>query len=233
AWKLTVHQDEPFHAILSREKHAQCDAVITPEIIHDLRNTRWYLPTINVTSKTAQALAGQLSPLLRLASQIILIDPYFKAENPEYRNVLTALLQTALNTRATGRAAPSVVLISGVADRDRAASGMPRAEQLLNEAKHRCGMALERLGAAVPKGLCITFQCAAAFADGDELHNRYLLTDVGGASLPYGMHPTGERVYDDITPLFEGQYRARWKQYSKAEGINVIGDPVVVHGLLE
>jgi hypothetical protein len=40
-------------------------------------------------------------------------------------------------------------------------------------------------------------------------------------------------VYDDITPLFEGQYRARWKQYSKAEGLNIIGDPVVVKGLRE
>ena len=229
---LAAHHEEPFHAILSRERHAQCDAVITPDVTRDLRNPRWYLPTIDVTKKTAEALAQQLAPLLRLASRIILIDPYFKADSPEYREVLSALLQTALNTRAAGRAVPSVMLISGVADRDREASGRPRAEQLLSEAKHRCGMALERLGAAVPKGLSVTFQCAAACSDGDELHNRYLLTDVGGASLPYGTHPTGERVYDDITPLFEGQYRARWKQYSKAEGLNVIGDPVVVRGLL-
>jgi len=230
---LAVHHEEPFHGILSRERHPQCEAVITPEVARDLRNPRWYLPTIDVTSKTAQALAGQLSPLLRLASQIILIDPYFKADSSEYRGVLTALLQTALSTRAAGRSLPSVVLISGVGDREREASGQTRAEQFLREAKHRCAMALERLGAAVPRELSVTFQCAAAFADGDALHNRYLLTDVGGASLPYGTHPTGERVYDDITPLFEGQYKARWKQYSKAEGLNIIGDPVVVKGLLE
>lgn len=229
---LRAHKDEAFHAILSREPVQECEAAITPEVTRDLRNPRWYLPTIDVTKKTAEALAQQLSPLLRLASRIILIDPYFKADSPEYREVLSALLQTALSTRAAGRALPSVMLISGVADRDREACGRPRSEQLLREAKHRCGMALERLGAAVPKAMSVTFQCAAAFADGDELHNRYLLTDVGGASLPYGTHPAGERVYDDITPLFEGQYRARWKQYSKAEGLNVIGDPVVVRGLL-
>ncbi|BEU94305.1 hypothetical protein ACDW_00100 [Acidovorax sp. DW039] len=229
---LRAHRDEAFHAILSREPVQECEAAITPEVTRDLRNPRWYLPTVDVTKKTAAALAQQLAPLLRLASRIILIDPYFKADSPGYREVLSALLQTALNTRAAGRALPSVTLISGVADRDREASVRPRAEQLLNEARHRCGMALERLGAAVPKGMSVTFQCAAAFADGDELHNRYLLTDVGGASLPYGTHPAGERVYDDITPLFEGQYRARWKQYSKAEGLNVIGDPVVVRGLL-
>lgn len=229
---LRAHEDEAFHAILSREPVQGCEAAITPEVTRDLRNPRWYLPTIDVTRKTAEALAVQLAPLLRLANRIILIDPYFKADDEQYRGVLTALLQTALNTRATGRAPPSVVLISGVAHRDRGAHGKPLAEQLISEAKHRCGKASEQLGAAVPKGLSVTFQCAAAFADGDELHNRYLLTDVGGASLPYGTHPTGEQVYDDITPLFEGQYRARWKQYGKAEGLNVIGDPVVVQGQL-
>lgn len=230
---LHAHKDEAFHAILSREPVHGCEAAITPEVTRDLRNPRWYLPTIDVTRKTAEALAIQLAPLLRLASRIILIDPYFKADSPEYREVLKALLQTALRTRAAGRSVPSVVLISGVADRDREASGRSRGEQLLGEARHRCGMAQDRLGAAVPKGMSVTFQCAAAFSDGDELHNRYLLTDVGGASLPYGTHPTGERVYDDITPLFEGQYRVRWKQYSKAEGLNIIGDPVVVQGLLK
>jgi hypothetical protein len=128
---LAAHHEEPFHAILSRESHAQCDAVITPDVTRDLRNPRWYLPTIDVTKKTAEALAQQLAPLLRLASRIILIDPYFKADSPEYREVLSALLQKALNTRAAGRAVPSVMLISGVADRDREASVRPRAEQLL------------------------------------------------------------------------------------------------------
>lgn len=229
---LAAHREEPFHAILSREKHAQCDAVITPEVTQELQNTRWYLPTIKVTKKTAEELANQLAPLLRLSNRIILVDPYFEAQIPEYQGVLTALLQKAVSTRAAGRSVPSMLLISGVAHRSPDAAGLPRAEQLLRVAKHRCGMALARLGAAVPRGLSITFQCAAAFGDGDELHNRYLLTDVGGASLPYGTHPTGEWVYDDITPLFEGQYSKRWRQYGKAEGLTVIGDPVVVQGLL-
>jgi hypothetical protein len=229
---LDAHRDEPFHAILSRELIPGCEAVITPEVTRDFRNPRWYLPTIDVTSKTADALANQLAPLLRLARQIVLVDPYFKADDADYREVLKAMLQKAVSTRATGRAWPSVVLISGVADRDREASSRSREDQLLREAKHRCHMALERLGAFVPKGMSVSFQCVAAFADGDVVHNRYLLTDVGGAVLPYGTHPTGEHVYDDITPLFEGQYRARWKQYGKGEGLNVIGEPVVVQGLL-
>lgn len=80
--------------------------------------------------------------------------------------------------------------------------------------------------------MTVTFQCIGEFAAGDQVHNRYLLTDVGGAIIPYGMQASGDRVFDDITPLFEGQYKARWKQYGKGEGLNVIGEPVVVEGLL-
>ncbi|WP_371435964.1 hypothetical protein [Polaromonas sp.] len=230
---LHVHRQEPFHAILSSIPVPEFDAVITPAVTSDLRNRRWYLPTIDVTSKTSEALSSQLAPLLRLANQIVLIDPYFKADKPEYREVFAALLRKALDTRAPDRAAPSVVLISGVADRERAIAAIPREEQLLNEAKNRCGMASERLGVAIPKGMAVTFKCVAAFSDGDQVHNRYLLTDVGGVCLPYGSHPTGERVFDDITPLFEGQYRNRWRQYGKADGLNVVGNTVVVQGLLE
>ena len=231
---LRAHQGEAFHAILSRGPDQGCEAVITPEVTRDLRNPRWYLPTIHVTSKTAEAIADAVAPLLRLANRIILVDPYFEAKDEKYGEGLRALLKRAMNSRAKERAFPRIMVISGVAHRQagRESSAISREQQHLNEAKKRCGEALMKLGAYVPKGMSVTFQCVAAFSNGDEVHNRYLLTDVGGASLPYGTHPTGEQVFDDITPLFEGQYRARWRQYGKAEGLNVIGAPVEVQGLL-
>lgn len=231
---LGAHRKEPFHAILSSAAIQGCDEVITPDVTRDLRNPRWYLPTIDVTSKTAEALAQQLAPLLRLASKIILVDPYFDPADDNYRRVLKALVQRSVNSRAPDRAWPEVVVISGVDHRQagKESKALSREQQHLTASKNRCREAEDRLGVVVPKGMSITFQCVGAFNNGDEVHNRYLLTDVGGASLPYGTHPTGECVYDDITPLYEGQYRARWRQYGKSEGLNVIGNPVVVQGQL-
>lgn len=229
---LGIHREEPFHAILSQEKVAGCEAVITQEITRDLRNPRWYLPTIDVASKTAEALANQLGQLLRLASHIVLVDPYFDPEDAAYCSVSKALLTKAVSTRAPGRARPSVTIMSGVDHRQKGKESRTESpeQQWLRASKNRCELARQHLVRSVPKGMEVTFQCIAPFADGDEVHNRYLLTDIGGAILPYGAHPTGERVFDDITPLFEGQYRKRWKQFGKGEGLNVIGEPVVVEG---
>ena len=229
---LRVHQSEPFHAILSNKKVAGCDAVITPSVIGELRNARWHLPTIDVANKTAEALANQLGPLLRLASHIVLVDPYFDPGDAAYCSVSKALLTKAVSSRAPGRAGPSVTIMSGVDHRQRGKESRaePSELQWLRASKNRCELAKQHLARSVPKGMEVTFQCIAPFTDGDEVHNRYLLTDIGGAILPYGTHPTGERVFDDITPLFEGQYRKRWKQFGKGEGLNVIGNPVVVEG---
>jgi hypothetical protein len=228
---LQQHQVEPFHAILASHGVEGCAEVITPAIVQDVRNQRWYLPTIDVVRKTADAMAAHLAPLLRMADQIVLVDPYFQAERPEFREVLASLLLKALHSRAPKRMRPSVVLISGVADRnDRAA--IPRSEQWLNVARHKYHHAGERLGSAIPVGMEVTFMCAAEFAGGDQVHNRFLLTEVAGASIPYGTDPKGANVFDDISPLYAGQYRTRWRQYGKGDGLNVIGDPVRIQGQL-
>lgn len=227
---LQVHATEPFHAILASEVIVGHGQIITSDVVHRLHDARWYLPTIDVTAKTVKALADHLTPLLRTANQIILVDPYFKPQDPTYRDVLAKLLERALESRSPSRPRPEVTVISGVGDRDRPASGVPVADQLRNEADSRCKAALARLGPYVPAGMSVAFQCIAEFTDGDQVHNRYLLTDLCGACIPYGTQALGENIFDDISPLYVGQYRKRWRQYGKGEGIRIIGTAVIVQG---
>jgi hypothetical protein len=228
---LQEHATEPFHAILASQVIAAHGEIITPDVVHRLHDARWYLPTINVTAKTVEALADHLAPLLRTANNIILVDPYFKPQDPTYRDVLAKLLDRALERRSPSRPPIVLTVMSGVGDRDRPASGVPVADQLRNEADSRCRAAVARLGPCVPVGMSIAFQCIAEFSGGDQVHNRYLLTDLGGACIPYGMQALGENVFDDISPLYVGQYRSRWRQYGKGEGIRIIGNTVTVQGM--
>jgi hypothetical protein len=229
----TAHDKEPFHAILSRQAVYGREEVITPNVVQDLHNSRWYLPTIDVTTKTAEALAAQLAPLLRTSSSVILIDPYFKADRPSYPEVLGLLVRQAILTRSATRPKPDFTVMSGVGDRDVPAAGLPVEEQLRRESQHRCGKAKELLGPRIPKGMSVKFCCIAQFDGGDQIHNRLLLTDVGGAVIPYGTQAIGENVFDDITPLFAGQHRTRWRQYGKGEGLTIVGEPVMIDGLLD
>lgn len=229
---LRTHESEPFHAILAQAPINGRAEVITPAVERELHNPRWHLPTIDLTTKTADALADQLAPLLRMASKIVLVDPYFEANKAGYPEVLSLLIKRAISGRSLGRAWPEVTVMTGVGDREKPASATPFDEQLRRESVHRCSKAAEYLGRWVPKGLKIEFLCITQFATGDQVHNRLLLTDVGGASIPYGTQALGDAVFDDITPLFAGQYRARWRQYGKGEGLAVIGAPMTISGVL-
>lgn len=221
---------EPFHAILTCDAIPGNDAVITPAVVQNLRNQRWYLPTIDVTTKTAEALATQLAPFLRAASKIVLVDPYFRAEKAGYPEVLGMLVHRALDLRSPGRPRPEITVMTGVGDREQPAAGIPLEEQLRRVADDRCRKAKQHLGAHLPKGIAVKFVCIAQFEGGDQVHNRFLLTDVGGAIIPYGAQELGERVFDDITPMYAGQYRTRWRQYGKGDGLSVVGEAVVVEG---
>ena len=80
--------------------------------------------------------------------------------------------------------------------------------------------------------MSIKFLCIAPLEGGDQVHNRLLLTDGGGASIPCGTQELGSSVLDDISQLHAGEYRTRWPQYGNAGGPRVIGDTVRIQGEL-
>ena len=49
---------------------------------------------------------------------------------------------------------------------------------------------------------------------GEQLHNRYILSDLGGVSFGYGLDEGDEGETDDITLMDQDQYELRWSQYS-------------------
>jgi len=228
---LSANNAEPFHAILASEEVQGQPIVITPDVADLLFDPRWHLPTINVTAKTAEAMADQLEPLLRTARQIILVDPYFDPNEPSYRSVLKLVVDRALRCRAQGRLRPDLTVVTGVDERKRGSGTLSVAQQHLNVANNRYQSAKAHLGLCMPAGMSLTFKCIEEFASGDQVHNRYVLTDAAGACIPYGTQALGECVFDDIMPLYRGQYQSRWQQYGKGKDQRTVGSPVVVPGV--
>lgn len=225
-----VHQAEPFHAILVSANPAEKPAFITATILDNPKDQRWYLPTVSSTAKTADDLAEHLESLLRGASHLVIVDPYFDPQDESYREVLATLIDRAIGLRGPGRARPDVTLITGVAEGRPGGGTVDLETQMRNEAHNRCEWAQQYLPACLPKGSNLTFMCVANFPDGDRLHNRFVLTDFAGASLPYGTQALGAKVFDDISPLFRGQYQRRWRQYTRPEQLRIVGAPRVIAG---
>lgn len=211
---LAVHAQEPFHAILARAPIHGQPAVVTDGIADRLRDERWYLPTVKPVAKTASDLASMLAPLLRGANKIVVVDPYFDPCNSAYREVLTALIKRATESRGPRRKKPELELIVGVGEGQPNGGTLPVDTQSENLAKNQCIWAAKYLAPCIPKDMQLTFRCIANFPGGDRLHNRFVLTDFAGASLPYGTQALGPSVFDDLSLLYQGQYEERWRQFT-------------------
>jgi hypothetical protein len=229
---LAADTREPFHAILAATPIAEHARVITETVVNQLHDTRWYLPTVKPVAKTADDLAAVLETMLRGATRIVVVDPYFNPRDESYRAVLTALLTRTAQLRDTGRTLPSVDLITGVSEGRPDRGAVSVEAQAKNEAHNRCEWASQYLRSCIPRGMRLTFKCVANLSDGDRLHNRFVLTDFAGTSLPYGTQALGANVFDDISPLFKGQYEQRWRQFTRLDQLRVIGSPRVVESSL-
>ena len=69
-------------------------------------------------------------------------------------------------------------------------------------------------------------------ADGEKLHNRYLLTNIAGALFGTGSdesdNPHAEES-DDIILLEDGQYLLRYNQYtSTSPAFDRVGEPIAI-----
>jgi hypothetical protein len=51
-------------------------------------------------------------------------------------------------------------------------------------------------------------------AGGERLHNRYILTDLGGIAFGVGLDDGGDGETDDLSLMDRAQYELRWSQYA-------------------
>lgn len=49
---------------------------------------------------------------------------------------------------------------------------------------------------------------------GDRLHNRYILTDIGGLVFGTGLDEGADNETDDVTLMDRVQYELRWSQHA-------------------
>lgn len=233
---VTEHSSRPFHAIMaSHTGDGSCTAVITPNVIDDIRDDRWYLPTIASARKTAAEIAQAVAPLLKVANKIALIDPYFDPSESRFLATFTEMMKIAFGSSRCIGAWPSVSIMTNVYQAHRPRDGEFTASQKANVAADLTHKAVQHLPAHLPKGAFIDFLCLENPPSGDAFHNRFVLTDVGGVIAPYGLDDVSggaaHNARDDLQLMSKGIYEWRWKQYVEKRDISIIGNPVRVEGV--
>lgn len=189
---LEDHNRRPFRAIITDDPNIEHSCVISPSEAHN-ENPLWVNRTEDVISRSAEAIAAFVQPLAKLSFDFLFVDPYLGSEN-SFRTIEKILRVAGLhNGKKIGRFEFHVTEKSG----------------LLRELKPRIEkQILEPLG--IESTLTI-YQWENA-DEGERLHARYFLTNVGGVRIDcgFGQRPS---TTTDIELLGLATYRKRWEEY--------------------
>jgi hypothetical protein len=187
---LTEHQRRPFRAIVSATTAGE--NVIDGSTM-DEECPLWRVQPGQIVKRDAVAYADCLELLVRFSRRILVIDPYFVADRHEKVRPLVEICK-----RLSGDW-PSIEVISSDDARG------------YEHCMHLAGRVLPN---ALPPGCSVTLRCLRTRHAGDRLHNRYVLTDIGGVQFGDSIEHTQDGQQDHVAILGDDAHASLWKDYT-------------------
>ena len=212
------HERLPFHAILALTNLENYAHVLTErEIIDEDSAVRWAVGRGCFVERNAVEMAEVVAPMLRCSSIVVFIDPHFGPGLPRFRRPFAAFLEQMVRQRP-GEMPKRIEVHTGAEDTG--------TEEFFRE---ECDTKLCR---CVPEEMRVLVRRLRQKQDGEKLHNRYILTNLGGVAFGTGLDEGNKGETDDITLMDRGQYELRWSQYGgdPPAGFEQEGDPIEVVG---
>lgn len=210
------HIRKPFHAILARNNPRGNTGVLRESEVLEDTAKGWDAPGTATVPRNAEEMASRVAPMLRCATKILFVDPNFRANRERFRKPLAAFLQR-VDTQTSG-----ITIELHTEDRD----DTPSWEEFRRECK-------DKLPSIIPKGLTLAVSRWKEREGGEKLHNRYILTDIGGVSFLIGLDEgdPGNNETDDVARLSANTYAKRWQNYAGPNGaFDLDGEVFLVEG---
>lgn len=171
---LVEHAKIPFHAIVASNNPGANSAVID---MSDFDATSHLLSvnTCQEVPRTALGIGDALVPLLQMAKEVIIVDPYFEIFKPKY----IAPLRSIFEKLDANNSAVKLIQVHRKFD-----DGPYNLEAISANAP-------ESLNAVIPEGCRLEVFEWAELPDGHDFHDRFLLCDCGGVSIGAGFSAEG------------------------------------------
>lgn len=176
----TEHMRRPFKAVITY-KLANEDQGVIP--FNSLFNSDlWHAPSVCIIKRNAQSIDA-VSALLKNCKRVVFIDPYFNPKEERYRDSYKEFIRRVVCMRDDiNEVSVEFLTCLGKQDREK--------KRKLNLKK----ICEKYLPSITPRGLKVTIENIQEKDDGEKIHNRYILTDIGGVIFPVGLDikPTSE-----------------------------------------
>lgn len=183
------HDRAPFHAIIAKAPPS-APHLLDGEAIDD-QSARWRVESGRWLERDPAMIVEALGLLLRASQRVIIIDPYFRADQGDKLSSLTALW---------------TVLGPGVAVEIHSSS----AKLSYSETMRHAERALPR---NLPPGVRVTWHCWAPKEEDQRFHNRFILTDIGGVQFGDSIEKGEPGQVDRLSILDEPSRSKLWEQY--------------------
>lgn len=206
------HHRKPFHAVLASANPRAREFVLEAETLSE-EHRLWHVKTSLTVPRTPEQIAACVAPLLQAGNDIVFIDPYFKPQDFQYRLLFEKFFEVALKGR--DGMPPTIRVFAN--------------EAILSEAlfKDECHRKLPEI---IPSVVSIRIMRLRQRPGCEELHNRYILTDLGGVKFGNSLREGDSGVTDDVNLLGEDQYQLRWEQYAGPNPVFDLADELVIQG---
>lgn len=217
-----------FHAILACNPSDNPQIVCGEDVLPEMESPPlWSVPREEPVLRTAASMATHLKPMLRCATRILFVDPHFRPSELRYRNPLEQFLK---------------IICDG--SRDVTLEYHTRDTISQDTLQKHCQQYLPRI---IPPDFTLTVRRWKERDTGEELHDRYILTDIGGVKIPRGLDESkrydlkeSERGTIDISRLSYETWQQRLEDYGyydkpdssdrKKPSFNLEGQPIVIEG---
>lgn len=201
-WLQNAHAEHgraPFHAILARVNPNGHPTTLVADELQEGTTPLWAAPRGRTVARSATEMAAAIGAMLRVSEVVIFVDPHFGPERSRYRRPLEEFLRAALQDRPT--AGPRRVEVHTSLESTGTRAFFER----------ECQGQLPR---CLPAGICLALLRLTARPGGQCLHNRYVLTDVGGVVFGIGLDDGNVAETDDLNLMDRAQYELRWAEHS-------------------
>lgn len=205
------HDRKEFRATLATKNPRQRAEVVIGEDIGVPKARLWSCEVGAAPPRTPEGVAAALSAMLVNCRALHLVDPYFHPEKASNRKMLEAILDVV----ATHGLQPGVI----------------RVHCRMKDGPDFFQVEAEKMAARLPDGISVEFRRWRQRDGGEQLHNRYVLTELGGVALGTGLDEGDQGETDDVHLLTRTQYDLRWSQYVGVPGaFDLVNAPKTVTG---
>ena len=205
------HARYPFKAIMAKNNSAGRTEILCEDALAELPCPGWDRPHGMTVNRKAPDMAAAVKQALACCRWVKFIDPYFSKCKHGHKKSLKAFFSILKRERPVGP--PEKVEIH-------TSWGGTTADYLNGFYKE-----------IVPLGMTATIFQWQERPSGQRLHNRYILTDLGGVSFLHGLDIGADGETDDIALLERAQYISRCRLYDPtAQAFEQAADPLVIVG---